>query len=211
MNKTPVKIYARKENVFSQTYLNNMRSHILNSPYLNVSQLGESFDNTKGFSIIFKRSTINQVIDKFPWLKPYLEATLKQACNAFYCNVLILESGTRVAEHTDCSISSYDMIYTNPRLVSVFYVDIPQDIQGGELVLSLGEENWQIQPQTNSLIFFLGHLSHQVNQVTSSQPRISLVCEQYHLSSERLQNIPEFEIKSGAMQQQEVKHEIGNN
>ena len=200
MNKTPVKLYARKENVFSQNYLKELRSHILNSPYLNVSQLGESFADTKGFSLIFKRSSINQVINKFSCLKPYFEATLKEACNAFYCNVLILESGNSVAEHTDCSISSYDMIYTNPRLVSVFYVDISKDIQGGELVLSLGQKNWQIKPQTNSLIFFLGHLSHLVNQVTSSQPRISLVCEQYHLSPERLENIPEFEIKSGAMQ-----------
>lgn len=200
MNKTPVKIYARKENVFSQAYLRELRSHILNSPYLNVSQLGESFTHTKGFSVVFKGSSINKVINNFSWLKPYFEVTLKEACNAFYFNVLILESGTRVEEHTDCSICSYDMIYTNPRLVSVFYVDIPKDIQGGELVLHLGEKHWEIKPQTNSSIFFLGNLFHQVNQVTSSQPRISLVCEQYHLSSERLQNIPEFEIKSGAMQ-----------
>jgi predicted 2-oxoglutarate/Fe(II)-dependent dioxygenase YbiX len=89
------------------------------------------------------------------------------------------------------------MIYTNPLLVSVFYVDVPNDLQGGELVIKVKNEELQIKPQINTLVFFLGNLSHKVNQVKSSQPRISLVCEQYKLDADRLQSIPEFEIKSG--------------
>lgn len=198
MNKTPVKLHARKDNVFSPSYLHELRSQILLSPYLSTSQLSESFADTQGFSLVFKRSTINLVEKHFPFFKPFLEVALKESCNAFYLNTLILNSGNSVAEHVDCSIAEYDMIYTNPRLVSVFYVDVPQDIQGGELVLRLEEENRQIRPKTNSLIFFLGNLYHRVNQVTSSKPRISLVCEQYNLSPERLNNIPDFEIQSGA-------------
>jgi FkbM family methyltransferase len=39
-----------------------------------------------------------------------------------------------------------------------------------------------------------------VNPVDCSSSRISPICEQYNLSAERLKNIPEFEIKSGAKQ-----------
>jgi predicted 2-oxoglutarate/Fe(II)-dependent dioxygenase YbiX len=197
MNKTPVKVYSRRDNLFSPKYLDELRSQIIFSPYLSNSQLSESFADTKGFSIIFKRSSIERVEKHFSYFSSYFKEALKSSCNAFYLNTLILESGNSVAEHLDCSISSYNMIYTNPLLVSVFYVDIPNDLQGGELVIKVKEEELQIKPQINTLVFFLGNLSHKVNQVKSSQSRISLVCEQYNLNAERLQKIPEFEIKSG--------------
>jgi hypothetical protein len=58
----------------------------------------------------------------------------------------------------------------------------------------------QIKPLTNTLLFFRGNLQHSVNQVKSSQARISLVCEQYNLSKTRLKQIPEFEIQSQAIE-----------
>ena len=118
----------------------------------------------------------------------------------FYLNPLILENGNRVEPHIDCSISSYAMIMTIPRLVSVLYVQLPKDLQGGELILQLkGTEvtqTAQIKPEINKLVYFLGSVMHSVNAVKSSQARISLICEQYNLSEERLNSIPEFEIKS---------------
>ena len=196
MNKALIKTHYKKDNVFSIEYLQELRSHIITSPYLSNSQLSKSFTDTKGFSVIFKRSSINLVEQHFPYLAGYLQESLKLSCNAFYLNILILENGNSVAKHSDCSISSYEMIYTNPRLVSVFYVDVPQDLQGGELIIKTESKELKIKPQANTLIYFLGNLIHGVNQVKSSQSRISLVCEQYCLSSQRLKNIPDFEIKS---------------
>jgi hypothetical protein len=192
------KCYAQRHNAFSWDYLNELRSQILSSPYLAASQLSQEFAGTKGFSVIFKRSGLSEVERHFPFFEPYLKLALKQACNAFYLNPLILEGETHVEPHVDCSISSYEMVYTNPNLVSVLYVQVPQELQGGELVLQIRENQVvQIQPRTNTLLFFLGNLLHSVNKVKSSQPRISLICEQYNLSENRLQHIPEFEIKSG--------------
>lgn len=81
-------------------------------------------------------------------------------------------------------------------------------MQGGELVLQQrdlrkrsGRANRplaQIQPQTNILVHFRGNLTHSVNKVTSSEARISLVCEQYSLNPNQLQKIPEFQIQSKA-------------
>jgi hypothetical protein len=56
----------------------------------------------------------------------------------------------------------------------------------------------QIQPQSNTLLYFIGSLIHSVNPVQCSETRISLICEQYTLDSDRLQSIPEFEVLSGA-------------
>lgn len=199
MNKIITKCYAQKHNVFPIEYLNELRSQILSCSYLAASQLGHNFTGTKGFSVIFKRSGIGEVERHFPFFKPYLQVALKQACNAFYLNPLVLEDGTRVEPHVDCSISSYSMIFTIPNLVSILYIQIPQDLQGGELVLQAGEHQVGIiEPRTNTLLYFRGDLLHSVNEVKSSQPRISLICEQYNLSATRLEHIPEFEIKSAA-------------
>lgn len=198
MKTTLTKCYAQRHNVFPIEYINELRSQLLPSPYLAASQLSDSFAGTKGFSVIFKRSGIGEIEQHFPFFEPYLKVALKQACNAFYLNALVLERGTRVEPHVDCSISSYGMTFTIPNLVSVLYVQVPHDLKGGELVLQTNEHQvGTIHPRTNTLLYFRGDLVHSVNEVKSSQPRISLVCEQYNLSETRLQPIPEFEIKSG--------------
>lgn len=174
---------------------------ILSSPYLAASQLSESFAGTKGFSVVFKRLGIGEVERHFPFFQPYLSVALMPTCNAFYLNPLVLEGGTRVEPHVDCSLSDHGKFIAIPTIVSVLYVQVPPDLQGGELVLQEREHKvGQIRPQTNTLLYFRGNLTHSVNEVKSSQARISLVCEQYNLSETRLQQIPEFEIQSRAVQ-----------
>jgi len=201
MQITLNKYYSLKSNAFTLDYLNELRMQLLSCPYLAGSQLSDSFAGTKGFSVIFKRSGIGEVERHFPFFQPYLRIALKSECNAFYLNPLLLEGGARVEPHVDCSISSYARATTIPTIVSVLYVQVPPDLQGGELVIQHRENKvGQIQPQANTLLYFRGDLTHLVNEVKSSQARISLVCEQYNLSETRLQQIPEFEIESGAVQ-----------
>ncbi len=197
MTTTQIKYFAKRDNFFPVEYLNQLRSQILSSPYLASNQLSENFADTKGFSLVFQRSGISEVERHFPFLSNYLEQILKQGCNAFYLNSLIIETGTQICSHVDCSISSYGMEYTIPNLVSILYVQVPPDLEGGELILRTNENRKEvIKPQTNTLIHFLGNLTHSVNTVKSLQPRISLICEQYNLSATRLEKIPEFEIRS---------------
>jgi 2OG-Fe(II) oxygenase superfamily len=192
--------YAKRTNVVSLAYLEELRSAIVTSPYVAGNNLSDNFTSTRGFSVVFTRAGIPQVIRQFPYFQTYLEVALKSACNAFYLNSLIIESGGRVATHVDCSLSSYGKVWTIPNLVSVLYVYVPAELQGGELVLENEEVQLaQISPQFNTLIHFIGNLFHSVNPVQSSQPRISLICEQYNLDPDRLQAIPDFEILSAAM------------
>jgi hypothetical protein len=196
---TPLKrCYSRKPYAFSAAYLETLRQEILNSPYLASSQLSDGFIGTQGFSVVFKRSGIAIVEQQFPYLKLYLDKALKSACNAFYLNPLVLEGNSQVNPHVDCSLSSYEMQWMHPQLVSVLYVSVPADLQGGQLVLQDREEHtWQIEPEQNTLLYFLGWVLHSVTPTHTSSKRISLVCEQYHLSDDRLAKIPDFEIKSG--------------
>jgi hypothetical protein len=195
-----IRCYARKVNMFSVEYLKDLKSKIISSSYLAASHLSDRFTNTKGFSVVFKRSSIPEVVKQFPYFEPYLQVALKPACNAFYLNPLILQSGSRVEPHVDCSLSDYGKVWTIPNLVSVLYVYVPEDLQGGELILENNDRQIaQITPQFNTLLYFIGSLLHSVNPVESAEPRISLICEQYNLDSNRLESIPEFEVLSGTM------------
>jgi predicted 2-oxoglutarate/Fe(II)-dependent dioxygenase YbiX len=76
---------------------------------------------------------------------------------------------------------------------------VPEDLEGGELILrSRQRQVGQIKPQTNTLLFFQGDLTHSVNAVTKGGDRLSLVCEQYRLEDHQLEDIPEFKLESRA-------------
>ncbi len=85
-------------------------------------------------------------------------------------------------------------------VVSVLYVQVPPNLQGGELVLRRYKQQvGQIKPQVNTLLYFQGDLTHSVNAVKTTGTRLSLVCEQYNLSETELRDIPAFTVESRAM------------
>ena len=82
-------------------------------------------------------------------------------------------------------------------MVSVLYIQVPPNLQGGELVLrSYKKQVGQIKPEINTLVYFQGDLTHSVNAVKTPGMRLSLVCEQYSLSETELEEIPEFAVES---------------
>jgi predicted 2-oxoglutarate/Fe(II)-dependent dioxygenase YbiX len=193
--------YSQRRDVFSPAYLNSLRGEIMACPYLAINNLNRDFIDTKGFSVVFQRQGLAEVIQKFPYFKPYLDLALLPNCNAFYLNPLLLKAGSRVDPHIDRSLRSYCKTVEPPASVSVLYVRVPEDMEGGELVLKLQKRQvGQIKPQTNSLIYFQGDLTHSVNAVTTPGNRLSLVCEQYSLSEDELEEIPEFTLESRANQ-----------
>ena len=154
---------------------------------------------TKGFSVVFQRSGLAQVEQQFPFFKPYLNLALQPTCNAFYLNPLLMKEGSRVEPHIDRSLRSYFKTIEPPALVSVLYVQVPSDMEGGELVLHCHKRQvGQIKPQMNTLLYFQGNLTHSVNPVKTPGNRLSLICEQYSLSEAELQEIPQFTVESRA-------------
>jgi predicted 2-oxoglutarate/Fe(II)-dependent dioxygenase YbiX len=189
--------YHHHPQAFSATYLSELQGQILASPYLATNNLNRDFVGTKGFSIVFRRSHLTTVEQQFPYFKPYLDRVMQPECNAFYLNPLLLKAGSRVDPHIDRSLRSYCKTIDPPAVVSVLYVNVPSDLAGGELVLRSHRRHvGKIRPQANTLLFFQGDLTHSVTPVTSSDLRLSLVCEQYSLDEEQLQDIPDLQLES---------------
>ncbi|BAT52529.1 hypothetical protein NOS3756_14690 [Nostoc sp. NIES-3756] len=196
-----MKYYQQQPNAFPSDYLNNLWGEIHACPYFAVNNLNRDFVGTKGFSLVFRRSHISTVEQKFPYFKPYLDLALHPSCNAFYLNPLLLKEGSRVDPHIDRSLRSYCKTIEPPMFVSVLYVRIPENMEGGELVLkSHKRQLGQIKPQMNTLLYFQGDLTHSVNAVKTPGNRLSLVCEQYSLGDDELAEIPEFTIESRVAQ-----------
>ncbi len=192
--------YYQRPNAFPINYLNDLRGEILACPYLAINNLNRDFIGTRGFSVVFQRSEIGEVERRFPFFKPYLDQALEPNCNAFYLNPLLLKEGSRVDPHIDRSLRSYCKTVEPPVVVSVLYVQIPPNLEGGELVLrSHKHQVGQIKPQVNTLLYFQGDLTHSVNAVKTSGTRLSLVCEQYSLEESELQDIPGFTVESRAV------------
>lgn len=192
--------YHLQHNAFEPDYLSDLQGEILACPIFAVNNLNRDFVGTKGFSVVFQQSAIGKVEQRFPFFKPYLAQALQPMCNAYYLNPLLLSSGSRVEPHIDRSLRSYCKTIEPPARVSVLYVQVPQNLQGGELVLRCRKRLvGSIVPQFNTLLDFQGDLTHSVNEVKSSGIRLSLVCEQYSLSETELRDIPEFTIESRAI------------
>jgi hypothetical protein len=196
-----VKHFQQQPNAFPSEYLNNLWGEIQACRYFAINNLNRDFVGTKGFSVVFMRSHIPIVEQKFPYFKSYLDLALQPDCNAFYLNPLQLKEGSRVDPHIDRSLRSYCKTIAPPAVVSVLYVRLPENMEGGELVLkSHKRQLGQIKPQLNTLVYFQGDLTHSVNAVKTPGNRLSLVCEQYNLSADELAEIPEFTVESRIVQ-----------
>jgi len=196
--KSEMKYYRQQADIFPEGYLTNLRGEISACPYFATNNLNGDFVSTKGFSVVFQRQAMPEVERRFPYFKPYLERALLAECNAFYLNPLQLTQGSRVDPHIDRSLRSYCKTIDPPLVVSVLYVVVPPNLQGGELVLRRGDRQTiaQIKPCANTLLYFQGDLTHSVTAVTAGGTRLSLVCEQYHLTDAELQQIPTFTVES---------------
>lgn len=205
-----MKYYQLQTNVLPNNYLNDLWGEIQASPYFAVNNLNRDFINTKGFSVVFQRQGITTVEQKFPFFKPYLDLALQPNCNAFYLNPLLLKEGSRVDPHIDRSLRSYCKTIEPPNLVSVLYVRVPENMEGGELVLkSTKRQIGQVKPQTNTLLYFQGDLTHSVNAVKTTGYRLSLVCEQYNLIDDELADIPVFTLESRKIHSVNKKRKYG--
>ena len=192
-----MKHYQQQSNALPSEYLNNLWGEIQACRYFAINNLNRDFVGTKGFSVVFRRSHISTVEQKFPYFKSYLDLALQPGCNAFYLNPLQLKEGSRVDPHIDRSLRSYCKTVEPPAVVSVLYVRLPENMAGGELVLkSQKRQLGQIKPQANTLVYFQGDLTHSVNAVKTPGNRLSLVCEQYSLNEAELAEIPEFTVES---------------
>lgn len=191
--------HTETQGVFPDSYLDTLRAQIRRHPLFTVNNLNRDFVGTRGFSVAFTRAGLPRVVEKFPWFATYLEHVLDPGCNAFYLNPLQLAAGSRVDPHVDRSLRSYCNDIATPFCVSVLYVEVPPQMQGGRLVLQRGKKVLaRVVPSANLLVVFDGDLLHSVERVDSHGLRLSLVCEQYALDARELASVPTYAVESRA-------------
>jgi hypothetical protein len=187
------------EGLFDADYLADLRVQIRKSRYFTQNNLNRDFVGTRGFSIVFHRSALPRVQAEFPWSASYLEKALRGDCNAFYLNPLQLTAGSHVAPHIDRSLRAYVLDIDPPLQVSVLYVEVPNAMRGGDLVLRRGRKFLgRVTPREGLFVQFDGDLEHGVDRVDSPGQRLSVVCEQYLLDPQELGQVPEYAIESRA-------------
>jgi hypothetical protein len=187
-------MYHLKHDAFSKEYLDHVERSLLSSPYVGKSPLGPEFVETDGFSIVFRRTALRELINEFEYLREFLEAALFPKSNAFYLNPLIMKSGSRVDAHVDCRLVVTENVRIIPTLVSIFYVNAEEET-GGKLTLNVGTSSELVVcPKSNDLVHFQGNLIHSVSDVSAKDVRISIVCEQYNLPESVLMGFPEYKI-----------------
>src|SRR5262245_59293067 len=192
-------VYTEQRATFPPSYLRALKKQLLGSAYLATNTLNRDFVKTRGFSVVFRAEARDLVERRFPSFGPYLARVLRQECNAYYLNPLLLAEGSRVDPHVDRSLRSYCKTVLPPLCVSVLYVDVPPDMRGGALVLARGKKHLaRIRPMTNALLVFDGDLTHSIERIDGATERLSLVCEQYCLSPEELQQVPAYRIETRA-------------
>jgi len=194
-----VAIHSEHPAAFAAEYLQRLPQQIRQSRYFTNNNLNRDFVGTRGFSVVFQRQGLPRLAAAFPFFVPFLDRVLRPDCNGFYLNPLQLEQGSRVDPHIDRSLRAYCMDVVPPLFVSVMYVEVPAAMQGGELVLCRGRRQLaRIRPATNLLVGFDGDLTHSVDRVTSKGARLSLVCEQYLLTEEELEQVPVYAVETRA-------------
>ncbi len=182
-------------NVFSPEYLGHLKHSVLNSPYLSKSSLSyQSFGQSVGFQLIATPDTLRTVCQFFPYIKPYLVKALRTDCNVYFINALLVPQGAEIKMHLDSSIKKNLW----PFCVTVFYVQVDENMQGGELFLQKRpdqkEPDLLIKPKENAMITFKGNLFHGVLPMQSETMRVSLVCEQYQVPPDQLYQVPALQI-----------------
>jgi hypothetical protein len=186
---------------FGPGWLREVAYALRTSPYLQQNILNQRFAATQGFSVVFQQEA--PFLKHFPLLEPYLTRIADPQCNVSYLNALVLGHQGRVDRHVDHSIRGYDAKLPLPRQVWVLYVQVPL-MTGGELLFYNEQDQItrEIEPETGLLVRFPGTARHAIREMQQSngetEARISLVCEQYALSSGQRQALPEFTIKSSA-------------
>lgn len=183
-----------------------LRQSVLESPWLAATTLNMRFASTWGFSVAFRREGLARLRKTFPDFQPYLDLVMEGDYNAFFLNPLVIFRGGSVDAHVDCSLRSYTLPLEPPcpGKVSVYYAQIPEQLEGGQLLLSdgRGRELSRVTPLPNMLVQFDGDLMHRVTPFQGSgdadlqRSRISLVCEHYRLDPALLIRVPDFHLES---------------
>lgn len=187
---------------FSEAECQALASAILESQFCRENPLSSAFKGSSGFEVIFTREGEAEFRLRAPMLVPFFDAVTSASSNAFFVNVLVMGDGVQARPHLDCSLDPYLGGHRAPELVSLLYVQVPDDLEGGVLTLwgrpkdldKSGRSGYEaeVTPMTGLLVQFDGEVVHSVSKVTTKSHRIGVIVEEYRLEEEKLALVPKL-------------------
>ncbi|MBS0505247.1 MAG: hypothetical protein JSS55_15920 [Proteobacteria bacterium] len=187
-------IFFRQSPKFDDVYRHSLIAAIQASEFFGPSVLGKEFVNTAGLSLVFRRTHLGVVTSHFPCLGPLFAAALFDTSNAFYVNPLILDDRSIVEEHIDCRYIPATGGRILPTLVSVYYAEIDDRMDGGALIFVTDDGSFAVPPRCNEIVHFIGSTRHYVSRICNPCRRVSIVIEQYNLGPESLAAFPDCHV-----------------
>lgn len=220
-----VREYRFRRDALPRPDFEALRHALVESPLVGGTTLNGPFEASRGFAVVFKDAGRAQLVQRFPALAPWLDATLgapairaltpwwrrtlRRIPNAWYLNLLLVSRGGTVGAHVDATLRKPSGVDDAvPELVSVLYLSVPH-ARGGELVLwnDDGLRRAKLAPRENASVHFRGDLLHEVLAFDGADGvRASLVIEQYHFAPEPLARLPDFKLDSRAGFQAYLAH-----
>lgn len=187
-------MYAYRQNILSRESQDKIINGVEGSGLIGKSQLGPQFKGTNGFSVVFRDDGTEEFKAQLPWLQPYFDAIRFPASNSFYINLLSMRGGARVDPHIDMRVLQTAGQVIIPNLVSVYYLKTPPVGRGGDIVFYFADSEIKKTPIGNDMVIFQGNVWHSVTAVDGDCERVSIVCEQYNLTSTDQDQFPKFVI-----------------
>lgn len=208
------------DDALSPAVIASVSSAIAASRLIGESQLVGGFVTTRGFGIACHADAIVDAVARAPFLAPFVDVALDPSLRrrarppelvdrvlgaffadvtACYLNVLVVPPGGAVERHVDATLGvvSGDPRALVPRVVVACTVEVPPDLQGGQLRLYRGDDmTAAIDPRPGRLVCFDGRLAHEVTATSASGPRVSCVAELYRLPRARLRALPRLRVQS---------------
>lgn len=189
-------IFFRRPSGLDEEFRRDLVASILSSEHFGPSVLGKEFVNTSGLLMVFRRNQSSIVASHFPFLGRLLEAAAFDTSNAFYINPLVLDCRSTVQNHVDCRYMPGSDVRILLTIVSVYYADVDPKMVGGDLVFVGNDGEVSLTPAANEFVHFVGSTRHYVSKILNETRRVSVVIEQYNLSSQSLAAFPECHLVS---------------
>ena len=216
-----------KEDYLRPWEYNELKECLLNHPKLYVESAlsGNAFSKTRGFVVKFNNdATFLNHPDYACFGELFQKMQLPQT-NAYVFNALLCEvseyddwknNRTAVGLHLDQTVGMKEEWHDwLAHQVNVLYMDIAEDMVGGELELwrygkgdlkklDLKSPHARVTPKENTMVAFRGDSFHQVRafRTNTRKRRLSLVLEQYKINEKHYDNTIEWteESKSNMME-----------
>ena len=210
-------LVTREREFLAREDFERVRACAMRHPLLRIKgELNEnSFGKTRGFVIKFNEDGIERFRSDgaYECFAPVFDRLRVPLTNAFVMNLLLCElgnydeydaNGLAVGVHLDDTVGIFSKHSFIAHQVSVLYLSVPSDMEGGQLDLFSygdgvtpgdGDPEEVVAPEENLMATFRGDAFHRVRsyRARSKTERVSLVLEQYFIDDRHYGKTKRFE------------------